>query len=207
MADFELLDAILREASAAGFLGPGPVSAARDHARRYDAALGPANAVLDLGSGGGVPGLVLAVVRPSASVTLLDASQTRTDFLRRAVGRLGLGRRVTVVTARAEDAGHRPALRGRFDAVTARGFGSPSRTAECGAGFLRLNGRLVVSDPPDPPPARWPEAGLALLGLARTEAPPGLATFVLRSPCPGRFPRRRPRRGVFDLVSRETSGS
>jgi 16S rRNA (guanine527-N7)-methyltransferase len=80
---------VLQEAADLGFLGPGAVWDHVGHAAGFLAALRPAARVLDLGSGGGVPGLVLAAARPDAALVLLDASQTRTDFLKRAVGRLG----------------------------------------------------------------------------------------------------------------------
>lgn len=98
---------------------------------------------------------------------LLDSSQRRTNFLREAVGRLGIDTRLRVVTARAEAAARDPGLRGRFDAVVARSFGPPAVTAECAVGLLRIGGNLVVSEPPgeEGPSGRWPEAGLAELGF------------------------------------------
>lgn len=157
---------------------------------------------MDLGSGGGLPGLVLAQYWPGAQAVLLDAAQRRTTFLAEAVQRLGWEGRVQVVRARAEDGGRDPALRGGFDAVWARSFGSPPVTAECAAPFLGVGGLLVVSEPPpdqawdpaadDPASARWPREGLEPLGLQP------LQTFrsrfgyqVLRQQraCPERFPR------------------
>ena len=140
-----------------------------------------------------MPGLVVASALPEADVVLLDASTRRTDFLRRAVGRLGLVERVRVVTARAETAGHDPVWRGAFDAVVARSFGEPAVTAEAAAPFLRAGGQLVVSEPPEPALERWPPDGLALLGLIRdaTATGAGLASFTQVDPCPARFPRRR----------------
>jgi 16S rRNA (guanine527-N7)-methyltransferase len=191
---------VVREAARLGFLGPGPVEAHLDHAARFVEALRPAASVLDLGSGGGLPGLAIAARRPEVHVVLLDASVTRTDFLRRAIGRLGWSGRVTVVTARAEDAGREPQWRGTLDAVVARGFGEPVTTAECAAPFLRVGGQLVVSEPPDPVAGRWPEAGLALVGLLRDGWAAGsVATFTQLSLCPDRFPRRRHRPPLFHV--------
>src|SRR5204862_3634643 len=119
-----LLD-VLAEAARLGFLGRGPVEPHVAHAARFATVLRPASTVLDLGSGAGVPGLVLAALRPETQVVLLDARRQRTDFLERAVGRLGWGDRVTVVAGRAEDIGRSPVWRGRMPAVTARAFGSP----------------------------------------------------------------------------------
>jgi 16S rRNA (guanine527-N7)-methyltransferase len=183
---------MLGDAATLGFVGPGPVQRHLEHADEFLAVLRPANRLLDLGSGGGVPGLVLAARLPDTEVVLLDAGQTRTDFLQRAVRRLGWQGRVTVVRARAEIAGRDPAWRGTLDAVVARSFAAPATTAECAAPFLRTGGQLVVSEPPDETADRWPPEGLALLGLARDElATRVVASFTQVTPCPNRFPRRR----------------
>jgi 16S rRNA (guanine527-N7)-methyltransferase len=183
---------ILEESAELGFLGPGPVSAHIDHAGGFLAVLRPAERLLDLGAGGGIPGLVLALRLPAAAVVLLDASERRTDFLHRAVRRLGLVGRVSVLTARAEVAGRQAAWRGAFDAVVARSFGEPAVTAECAAPFLRTGGQLVVSEPPAPGPVRWPAAGLEPLGLQRDQPVHAtMASFTQVAACPARFPRRR----------------
>jgi 16S rRNA (guanine527-N7)-methyltransferase len=59
--------------------------------------------VVDVGSGAGLPGLVLAIRRPDLRVDLVDSLQRRTDFLSEAVARLGLQDQVRVVRGRAED--------------------------------------------------------------------------------------------------------
>lgn len=59
--------------------------------------------VVDVGSGAGLPGLVLAIRRPDLQVDLVDSLQRRTDFLSEAVARLGLQDQVRVVRGRAED--------------------------------------------------------------------------------------------------------
>lgn len=71
--------------------------------------------VVDVGSGAGLPGLVLALVRPDCQVTLLEPLLRRATFLGEAVEELGVGDRVAVVRARAEDATPNAA-----DVVTAR---------------------------------------------------------------------------------------
>src|SRR5690606_17211507 len=130
------------------------------------AAVGEGGRVLDLGSGGGVPGLVLAVRRPDLDVVLLDAMSRRCTFLEAAAAELGLAGRVRVVCERAEVAARDPELRGTFDVVVARSFAAPPVTAECAAGFLRVGGRLLVSEPPDHTgEERWPAAPLDELGL------------------------------------------
>jgi 16S rRNA (guanine527-N7)-methyltransferase len=193
------LASVVREAQRRGFVGDAPAGDAVEHARGFAAGVDvPPQRFLDLGSGGGLPGLVLLELWPAASVVLVDANQKRCAFLRDAVDALGLGGRVEVLEGRAEALGRRSGLRGGFDVVTARGFGRPGVTAECAAPFLRPGGLLVVSEPPVDPDApaaaeRWPAEGLAVCGLGpeRTWA----TRFHYRSlrqlvPCPERYPRR-----------------
>jgi 16S rRNA (guanine527-N7)-methyltransferase len=159
--------------------------------------VGSGNRVLDLGSGGGLPGLVLARYRPELELTLLEARQRACRFLRDAVAELGLAG-VVVVEARSEEAAHRPELRERFDAVVARSFGPPAVTAECAVGFLVPGGRLVVSEPPmedgaAAPSPRWPAEGLAGLGFGaavRSGGPGAGFVSLTKVRADGRWPRR-----------------
>lgn len=153
--------------------------------------------LLDLGSGGGLPGLVLAVDWPQATVALLDAHQRRTTFLTEAASQLGVSTRVVVLEGRAEALGRTDELRGRFLAVAARSFGRPAVTAECAAPFLQPGGTLVVSEPPAPSDdsarERWPASGLQLVGLGPATPVEDEFHFVVArqvAPCPDRFPRR-----------------
>lgn len=192
------LVAILEQARQVGFLGPGPVQAHVRHALGFAAAIGPApQSLLDMGSGAGVPGLVLALQWPTAEVVLLDANQRRADALRAAVAGLGMAGRVEVVRARAESAGRDPRWREGFEVVVARGFGPPPVTAECGSPFASVGGLLVVSDPPSPSggrlAGRWPPAPLSALGLVPRPAAPHEHSFQVldkTASCPPRFPRR-----------------
>lgn len=186
---------VLERSRTVGFLGDGPVRHHIAHALGFVQALGtevPAR-FLDLGSGGGVPGLVLAMAWPDAMGTLVDAQDKRCVVLRDAVESLGLGDRVTVRRGRAEELGRDPAFRSGFDAVTARSFGPPAVAAECGSPFLAVGGRLAVSEPPDGA-ERWPTEGVAGLGLVLepTEQTPGARVSVLRqvTATPDRYPRR-----------------
>jgi 16S rRNA (guanine527-N7)-methyltransferase len=185
----------LEDARRRGFLGPGPIARQVAHSLAFVAMLpdsgGGQHTTLDLGSGGGVPGLVLAAVLPESHWILLDAQQRRSAFLSEAVGQLGLGGRVEILCQRAEDAG-RGVLRGTLDAVVARGFSGPATTAECAAPLLRIGGALVMAEPPGAP-ERWPPEGLANLGLAADKVltkPIALRRFLQQSSCPDRFPRR-----------------
>lgn len=145
---------------------------------------------VDLGSGAGLPGLVLALALPSWRWVLVDAMERRTDPLRDAVGELGLDDRVEVWTGRAEEFARRSRWRGAADLVTARGFGPPAVTAECAAPLLGPGGALLVSEPPESDGGRWPADGLAQLGLAGVGVVEGIMICRSTGPCPAAFPRR-----------------
>lgn len=188
------LEAILEESRALGFLGPGPLAPHIDHARGFASMVERTpESFLDLGSGGGLPGLVLATLWPDVTGVLLDAMTRRTEFLRDACSRLGIQGRIQVVCSRAEDAARDPDLRGRFGLVVARSFGSPAVTAECAAGFLAAGGAAVISEPPEDEASRWPADGLAVLGLALERPPLPESRFVVLRPVAAlddRYPRR-----------------
>jgi 16S rRNA (guanine527-N7)-methyltransferase len=149
--------------------------------------------VLDLGSGGGVPGLVLLALWPLTEGVLLDAGERRSSFLSEAVTSLGWAGRVQVVRARAEEAGRHPHLRAHASLVVSRSFGPPAVVAECAAPLLKPGGRLIVSEPPAGDD-RWPLGPLASLGMAVGPViVSGEARFqVLRQEqmCPSDRPRR-----------------
>lgn len=183
---------VLDRARAQGFVGPAPAGDHLGHALGFTGVSPPATAV-DLGSGAGFPGLVLALAWPASRWVLLDANQRRTAFATAAVDRLGLDGRVVVLCERAEEAGRRAELRGASDVVVARGFGQPAVTAECGAPLLAQGGHLVVSEPPGGSVTRWPAAPLATLGLVASGAWRDKFSFqALRQEeaCPDRYPRR-----------------
>ena len=190
------LAALIDEAQRRGFVGPGPISRQLDHAVDLATLLEPgAPRMLDLGSGGGLPGLVLLNTFPDSTVVLLDANQRRCAFLREAIAALDVEGRCSVAEGRAESLARDPSLRGRFDLVVARAFGPPATTAECAAAFLSVGASLVVSEPPDgTSTTRWPADGLALLGLGpAARLHHGTATaakMTLEGPVLGRWPRR-----------------
>jgi 16S rRNA (guanine527-N7)-methyltransferase len=99
-----------------------------------------ASRVCDLGSGAGLPGLVLALVRPDLQVVLLEPLLRRDTFLREVVSALDLTQ-VTVVRARAEEYAHeRPA----HDVVVARAVAPIDRLAGWALPLLRPGGELLA---------------------------------------------------------------
>jgi len=96
--------------------------------------------VVDVGSGAGLPGMVLAVARPDLSVTLVEPLARRTAFLSEAVTALGL-ERTTVVRARAEECVGKLAL---ADVVTARAVAPLDRLAGWCLPLTAIGGRLLA---------------------------------------------------------------
>jgi 16S rRNA (guanine527-N7)-methyltransferase len=209
---------VLLSAREAGFLGPGSIDRHLRHAEgfvtlaRNQSDLGVAR-ILDLGSGGGLPGLVLAEEWAETQIVLLEANERRAQFLERAVVACGFQERVNVVHERAEVADRDPLYRGTFDGVVVRSFGPPAVVAECAAPLLKLGGWLIVSEPPEELPdgsegevltkggsrtdaqeaGRWPQDGLAQFGLetiATVRDEFGYQVMRQIRPCPEKFPRR-----------------
>jgi 16S rRNA (guanine527-N7)-methyltransferase len=168
----------LRESQRRGFLGDRPIDAVIEHARAFTRGLNEIesnSSVVDLGAGGGVPGLVIAHDRIDLRITLLDRRTKRTDFLERMVRRLGWSDRVSVaamdVDAFTVDRHH------AFDAAVARGFGPPSDTLARAVELVRPGGRVVISEPPVGD--RWDPVLLDRLGVVRVSLPDAtVAVFV-----------------------------
>lgn len=192
------LVAVLEEARSRGFLGPGPVDEHVRQAARFGCRIDDLRArgasfvrAVDLGSGGGVPGLALAIDHPELTWVLVEAGERRAAFLQEAVSTLGLAERVSVRRGRAELLARDAQLRHRIDLVVARSFGPPAVTAECATGFLRQDGYLLVSEPPDSDEQlRWPGENLGELGLEPEGIVHGIQALRQARPCPERFPRR-----------------
>ena len=94
--------------------------------------------VADIGSGAGLPGLVLAIARPDVHMTLIEPMERRTDWLRDESARLGLTN-VTVMRARAEEA----RAAGPFDQVTARAVSALAKLVPITAPLVRAGGQLI----------------------------------------------------------------
>jgi len=181
----------LAEARALGFLGPGPLDEHLASAARFADALvaarteGPA---LDLGSGGGVPGLPLAEWFPAWEWVLFDAQRRRTSFLAAATAAASLAPRVRAVRGRAEEVGHDPAHREVYGVVTVRSFGPPAATAEAATGLVRVGGHVVIAEPPDGVD-RWDRDGLARLSLRVARRGGGVVTLEKVAPAGEDVPR------------------
>ncbi len=192
--DLEPLLAVLRIGATQGLIGPASLRFHIEHSQSFLSLVDAVpDSAVDIGSGGGLPGLVLAYLRPEMHWTLVDGRARSTDFLSEAVEALHLTDRVAVVQARTEELGREEQWRERSLLVTARSYGPPAVVAEGASAILAVGGRLLVSEPPEQP-ARWPTAPLAELGL---EPGPTLRTdsgtfqvLTKVTPIGDRFPRR-----------------
>lgn len=171
----------LGEAQRLGMLGDRPIDAVIEHARAFvDAVVDVDGTVLDLGSGGGVPGLVIAHDRADLRVVLLDRRTKRTDFLARQVRRLHWSERVEVLAMDVEvlAASVRRGDTAPFDAVVARGFGPPDLTLETAISLTRSGGVVAISEPPAGD--RWSNSPLVRSGSVQVERHvDGVARFVV----------------------------
>jgi len=194
----EWLFRALEESRARGFLGPGPIEPHLEHAQGYRDAWStlstePPTHWMDLGSGGGLPGLYL-LSEWNTPGTLLDAMIKRTSFLSEVLRWSGAPVNGSVRNGRAEELARDPELCDVFDLVVVRSFGPPATTAECAVRFTRDGGYIIISEPPDSDGGRrWDPAGLALLGLeavAVVEKGPTYQILRKITPTPDAYPRR-----------------
>jgi 16S rRNA (guanine527-N7)-methyltransferase len=150
----------------------------------------------DLGSGAGVPGIPIAVMRPRLRVVLTDAARKKAAFLEIAARDLALDS-VDVLQARAEDLGRDPAHRDRYDVVTARALAPVRVLAEYALPLLRVGGDAVLAKGRGAQDeVRAAARALRLLGGEAAVHPPGAdvcsPVVVIRkiAPTPAAYPRR-----------------
>ena len=112
--------------------------------------------VLDVGSGGGLPGVVLAIVRPDMKVSMIDTVHKKTAFLTQVKAELGLAN-VTVYTMRVEQL----AVSDKFDVITSRAFADLSDVVNGSSHLLAEQGRYIAlkgtapNDEQERVPAAW----------------------------------------------------
>jgi len=127
---------------------------------------------IDVGTGGGLPGLVLAAVAPDTHWTLVDSIGKKAAAVRDFAAALRLDN-VTVLTGRAEDLAHEAALRGQFSGAISRAVAALPTLLELLAGFVAPGGAVVAAKGP-----RWAEELAAarpaaeLLGLEESGVVP-----------------------------------
>ena len=101
-----------------------------------------AKSLIDVGAGAGFPGIPLAILCPHIHVTLLDALKKRVGFLNDVIAQLGLN--AIAIHMRAEDAGHDPAHRERYDIATARAVAALPVLSEYCLPMIRIGGTFIA---------------------------------------------------------------
>lgn len=168
----------LGEAQRIGMLGPGDLGRAIDQAEAL-ARLIPdtATSFVDLGAGGGLPGLVVAMARPELTGHLVDRRGKRVDLVVRLIGRLGLAGRIQAVEADVIDLPRRfPGA--TWSVATSRGFGPPAYTAQHAAPLLAPGGLLLVTEPPGSAGERWNSPDVRSSGLSLATVVNGIAVLA-----------------------------
>lgn len=149
--------------------------------------------VIDIGSGGGLPAVPLALAMPHVQFTLLEANTRKCAFLEHVAASLKLTN-VAVAAGRAEELGHRPALREQFDRAISRAAAPPAVLLELALPFVRPGGDLVAQVSPVDPQLLEPAARLLGGGSPRLERPgDGTGTLLVvpkLGPTPADYPRR-----------------
>jgi len=130
-----------------------------------------AHNVLDVGSGGGLPGIVLAIVRPDMNVSMIDTVHKKTAFLTQVKAQLGLGN-VTVYTMRVEQL----QVSDKFDVITSRAFADLSDFVNWSAHLLADGGHYIAlkgvapKDEQERLPAEWKVSAVEPLQVPRLGA-------------------------------------
>lgn len=154
------------------------------------------SSLIDVGTGGGIPGMVIAIARPEIQVCLVDATAKKVRFLGETASELGLAN-VTAFQGRAEELGQDPAHREQYDAGTARAVARLVSLVELVLPFVRTGGSalfpkgaLAIEELEEARPA------IGMVGGAAPQLVPSVLddtryiTIEKRKPTPDRFPRR-----------------
>lgn len=153
-AEYAALEAAWAPARAAGVLGSAPLEALVEHTAGFARAVCSSFSaetrafeghIVDVGTGAGLPGAILAALLPSARFTLIDASERRLDHARRAARALGVSARVSVVHGRADELGRTSQYRETGDVAVARLLADPAETLEQLLPLVRDRGWVIVA--------------------------------------------------------------
>jgi 16S rRNA (guanine527-N7)-methyltransferase len=108
-----------------------------------DAACIAGDEAVDIGTGGGIPGLPLAIARPDVQWTLIDATAKKVAFLQDVINELSIFN-VVLYHGRVEELAHEPHMRGRYRMLTARAVSSLPALLELGLPMVHIGGTLLL---------------------------------------------------------------
>ncbi|RZJ84588.1 MAG: 16S rRNA (guanine(527)-N(7))-methyltransferase RsmG, partial [Massilia sp.] len=131
--------------------------------------------LLDVGAGGGLPGIVLAISRPDMNVSMIDTVHKKTAFLKQVKAELELAN-VTVYTMKVQDLGVATPVSDKFDVITSRAFADLSDFLDWSGHLLAEGGKFIALKGVAPPeeqervPAEWKVSALQPLQVPRLGA-------------------------------------
>lgn len=149
----------------------------------------PGARVVDVGSGSGIPGVPMALLRDDISMTLVEADQRKSAFLVHACGLLE-ARNVVVVAERAEVIGHDDAHREQYDVAVSRATAPLPVLVELCLPLVKLGGMLAALVSPDVDLDAAVVAAAACGGGAPAWLAPGIVSVPKTGPTPADYPRR-----------------
>ncbi len=180
-AKFVALEPVLRAAQKIGALSGAPIDQIIGHALWFAKAIpSSAKRVIDLGSGAGVPGLIVAFERPELELVLVDRRSGRTDLLSRSVLALNLDSRVSVKCSEIDDLARDNKFFKQFDAAISRGLGPPLETLRLSRDLVKPGGVVIVSEPPPATQSRWNPSEVLSLGLEGPNRHGAVAMFHVK---------------------------
>ena len=154
--------------------------------------------LVDVGTGGGLPGVPLSIACPDLQVMLLEATEKKVHFLEYAKAKLGLGN-LQVLHMRVEDAGGEQEYREAFDLATARALAALPVVLEYCAPLVRRGGTLIAMK------GRLPEEELSQGVIASRKLGAKLREVIQVDHC-AQLPQKERRLAVFDKVHPTPAG-
>ena len=153
--------------------------------------------IIDIGTGGGVPGIPLAILSPHLQITLLDSELRKIEFCRSVIRTLKLD--IRTAAGRAEEIARMPEFEGKYDIVVSRAMAAGSMLTEISVRYLKVGGRLIAMKGKQYNPAdeRFAEAAAKLGCSVLSEQPytldgecKHLIVLTKDSETPEMYPRR-----------------
>lgn len=163
-------------------------------------AIAEAHTIIDVGTGAGFPGIPIAIMHPTAKITLLDSLNKRINYLNIVVRELGL-KNVTTIHSRAEDGARKQELREKFDVATSRAVANMAVLSEFCMPYVRKGGYFVALKGPSID-EELKNAGNAIktlggelkgiieVSIEETDLKHNIVEVEKIKPCPKTYPRK-----------------
>lgn len=152
------------------------------------------SSVIDIGTGPGVPGLIIAIEKPESEFVLLDSKEASIEFVETCAREIGL-KNISVFCGRAEKSAHEVIYREKFDYLVARSFAPLPVTLEIGCGYVENGGKILVHSPPRSETFAIPDESIADLGLkldrihSNEKSIISVTSFIKFKPTSEKYPR------------------